>query len=310
MNRRSRQVHLFFHAGARFCGTFHAPAPVWRLGKESPMRAVTLILCGGLCAVPAAAQTFISVSPNSRALTEGNAQAGRPFADPTVTRYQQIYGAGSLSLMTNRRITHIAFRLDSSQTADYPGGFVYPNLTITLSTTGIAVAALSTNMQSNVGANAVTVYNGAFTLPTLHAGPAPRAFDLVIPLQTPFQYAGGNLLMDVQGPIGPATNPFVLDAESTAGDAVARAFSMQGQPTVVDSAGLVTRFTGESTGSCYANCDGSTVPPVLNVYDFGCFQWQYFAGTEYANCDGSTTPPVLNVADFTCFLMRFAAGCT
>src|SRR5262249_12430591 len=28
----------------------------------------------------------------------------------------------------------------------------------------------------------------------------------------------------------------------------------------------------------------------------------------YANCDASTTPPVLNVADFSCFLNRFAAG--
>ena len=29
----------------------------------------------------------------------------------------------------------------------------------------------------------------------------------------------------------------------------------------------------------------------------------------YANCDGSTTPPVLNVLDFNCFINRFAAGC-
>lgn len=29
----------------------------------------------------------------------------------------------------------------------------------------------------------------------------------------------------------------------------------------------------------------------------------------YANCDASTNPPVLNVADFTCFLQKYAAGC-
>ena len=33
------------------------------------------------------------------------------------------------------------------------------------------------------------------------------------------------------------------------------------------------------------------------------------AGDPYANCDGSTTPPILNVADFSCFLNAFAAGC-
>ena len=29
----------------------------------------------------------------------------------------------------------------------------------------------------------------------------------------------------------------------------------------------------------------------------------------YANCDASTLTPVLNVNDFTCFLNRYAAGC-
>jgi DNA-binding beta-propeller fold protein YncE len=62
-------------------------------------------------------------------------------------------------------------------------------------------------------------------------------------------------------------------------------------------------------GVCYANCDGSTTPPVLNVLDFNCFLNSFAAGSPYANCDGSTTPPVLNVLDFNCFLNRFAAGC-
>jgi hypothetical protein len=60
---------------------------------------------------------------------------------------------------------------------------------------------------------------------------------------------------------------------------------------------------------CYANCDGSTVPPVLNVGDFTCFLQKYAAGDPYANCDGSTTEPILNVGDFTCFLQKYAAGC-
>jgi hypothetical protein len=66
---------------------------------------------------------------------------------------------------------------------------------------------------------------------------------------------------------------------------------------------------GLATPACYANCDGSTTPPVLNVADFTCFLSKFAAGDPYANCDGSTTPPVLNVADFTCFLSKFAAGC-
>jgi hypothetical protein len=60
---------------------------------------------------------------------------------------------------------------------------------------------------------------------------------------------------------------------------------------------------------CYANCDGSTAPPVLNVSDFVCFQAEFAAGDPRANCDGSTSVPVLNVSDFVCFQGAFAAGC-
>jgi Domain of unknown function (DUF5122) beta-propeller len=59
----------------------------------------------------------------------------------------------------------------------------------------------------------------------------------------------------------------------------------------------------------YPNCDGVTIPPVLNVADFTCFLQKFATGDPYANCDQSTTVPVLNVADFTCFLQKFAQGC-
>jgi hypothetical protein len=83
-------------------------------------------------------------------------------------------------------------------------------------------------------------------------------------------------------------------------------------PTGTDPCGAAGPVSNqlETPASCYANCDHSTTPPVLNVLDFTCFLNQFAAGNAAANCDGSTTPPVLNVLDFTCFLNRFAAGCT
>jgi glucose/arabinose dehydrogenase len=60
---------------------------------------------------------------------------------------------------------------------------------------------------------------------------------------------------------------------------------------------------------CWANCDGSTQEPALNVLDFNCFLNAFSAGDCWANCDGSTQEPTLNVLDFNCFLNRFAAGC-
>jgi hypothetical protein len=59
---------------------------------------------------------------------------------------------------------------------------------------------------------------------------------------------------------------------------------------------------------CYANCDGSSTSPTLNVLDFSCFLNAFASGDCYANCDKSTTAPVLNVLDFSCFLNAFAAG--
>jgi hypothetical protein len=67
---------------------------------------------------------------------------------------------------------------------------------------------------------------------------------------------------------------------------------------------------GGSVPGCYANCDGSTTIPFLNVNDFVCFQTAFAAGASYANCDNSTSPPVLNIGDFVCFQSAFAAGCS
>ncbi len=62
--------------------------------------------------------------------------------------------------------------------------------------------------------------------------------------------------------------------------------------------------------ACYANCDASTNPPVLNINDFQCFLNAYALQNPYANCDGSTAVPALNVNDFQCYLNKFAVGCT
>jgi len=88
-----------------------------------------------------------------------------------------------------------------------------------------------------------------------------------------------------------------------------------GQQTLVGNSNAGSGLLGliaapSSTPSCYANCDGSTVAPVLNVSDFICFQTKYAAGDTYANCDGSTVPPILNVSDFICFQTKYSAGCS
>jgi hypothetical protein len=93
-----------------------------------------------------------------------------------------------------------------------------------------------------------------------------------------------------------------------------------GNPRYVDDAGMPDRGIGaaplidlgafEFQGTtCYANCDGSTTPPRLNVLDFVCFLSRFAQGDPLANCDGSTTDPRLTIGDFACFMTHFNAGC-
>ena len=79
-----------------------------------------------------------------------------------------------------------------------------------------------------------------------------------------------------------------------------------GTPASLVAAGMPV----PGAAACYANCDGSTAAPVVNVVDFSCFLNKFAAGDSYANCDGSTIAPVLNVDDFACFLNAFATGCS
>jgi len=69
---------------------------------------------------------------------------------------------------------------------------------------------------------------------------------------------------------------------------------------------------------CAVNCDGSTIPPTLNLEDFRCFlkEFRSLAGQpasaqvgSIANCDGNTSAPTLTAADFTCFITKFGNGC-
>jgi outer membrane protein assembly factor BamB len=62
--------------------------------------------------------------------------------------------------------------------------------------------------------------------------------------------------------------------------------------------------------SCFADCDQSTGPGVLDVFDFLCFQDSFVKGEPYAcDCDTSTGPGVCDVFDFLCFQNAFVSGC-
>jgi hypothetical protein len=74
---------------------------------------------------------------------------------------------------------------------------------------------------------------------------------------------------------------------------------------VTSGCGSITS-TAAALSACYANCDCSVQPPILNVNDFICFQSRFAAADPYADCNADAA---LNVNDFICFQTAFAAGC-
>ena len=112
----------------------------------------------------------------------------------------------------------------------------------------------------------------------------------------------------------PSTDLYILDfgAGTESVTAVVGHYAGAGSTPAAAGGWLYTVGAGGLFGfapDCYANCDNSTSPPILNANDFQCFVNRYAEGDPAANCDGSTAPPTLNANDFQCFLNAFAAGC-
>jgi hypothetical protein len=166
---------------------------------------------------------------------------------------------------------------DAAVVAPGAAGVRIDNFPITLFTCGVPISALPATQTVSPGQSATFTVNGTG--------------------QTAWQWRKNTT--PIIGATGPSfTIPSVSVADAGTYDC-----------RVTTSCGVANSNPATLTVSCYANCDASTTPPILNVNDFSCFLTKYASGDPYANCDGSTQPPVLNVGDFTCFLNQYAAGC-
>lgn len=219
---------------------------------------ITLIWIGLLLAPLAHAQNDFVV-PSSNATVEGDTANVVPFSIAGGnTRYQQVYlsddiPAGPLT------IYGVAFRPDATQAAfnyTLPDVDVYLGIT-TATTTPDAVFA------NNVGAVHTLVASGPLPISSAATGPVdgPKDFDIEIWFDQPFEYTGGNLLLDVSvQPSGLLTGQ-AFDAVNIGTDPVGRVFSaglaggsVSATSGTVDTTGLVTKFmlVPEPDGSAFA----------------------------------------------------------
>lgn len=219
--------------------------------------------CAGIAALlvgaaPLRAQTV--VAPNALSGKAGEVDDALPLLGGA-TRFQQVYDNGQFaSLTAPEYITQIAFRpfaADTKFTANLP------QITIRLSTTSANSTSLSPTFASNITGAQTLVYSDA---PTITSKVTPlsdgtTAFDIVLPLQTPFLYdpSKGSLLLDVTNATGTDPNQAqgnALDATTSGDIGVARVFGNPGDATgTVDrgssssgnDAGVVTQFTFSRT---------------------------------------------------------------
>jgi hypothetical protein len=202
------------------------------------------------------------VAPNAQAGVEGSSGNSYPFNYNAGTmRYQQVFAASQFAGVPagGASITAISFRVDQGGLWGAFGPVTLPAIRIDLSTTTIAPDALSTTLTNNVGPDDTVVFNGPLTLSSANIG-SPAAFDIIIPLATPFFYnpAAGNLLLDVRNSAGGSSAQF--DAVSALGDSVSRvyAFPVTASTGGSDSTGLIAQFTF-GTSPLYLLCSNLTV---------------------------------------------------
>lgn len=146
---------------------------------------------------------------------------------------------------------------------------------------------------------------GGWTIqPAYGAGPGGKGYSVYVGVAPPgaSTTAGCSALLNLNVSLTPSNPAFIR--ESVVGTGASPAITSRGLYTI-GSAGVFAF----GPAPCAANCDGSSVPPVLNANDFQCFLGRYAVGDLRANCDGSTTSPVLNANDFLCYLNAYAAGC-
>jgi hypothetical protein len=277
------------------------------------MRELKIAAFVSLAGLATAAATVEKVVPIGYENQQGTAGFLGPLAS-TARSYQLLIHEDQLSDLVGKEFTGLAWRSTTSATTTWPPVAVtYDNYDIYL---GLSVPPeqRSVTLAENVAGPQTQVRSGSlFVAADSYGFGTPAAFGPTIEFTQPYLYTGGHLLVELRHTGMTGATSRSVDAISTTTPGYFSQFAAawgSGYTSTGGSAGnfSIVRFSATG-GGCYANCDGSTTEPILNVADFTCFLSKFAAGDPYANCDGSTTEPILNVADFTCFLSKFAAGC-
>jgi hypothetical protein len=175
------------------------------------MRRIVATLVVALLVSPALA----AVVPNDRENTAGNATFLGPLASAART-YQLLIDDTQLTGLAGQQLSGITWRLSSSATANFPAADSnFASFDVRLSDSVDPVNRSLTFANNVVGAQTL-VRSGPLTIPagSFPATTAPHPFGMVINFDTPYNYTGGNLLIELRhtGLVGGSSS---VDAIST-----------------------------------------------------------------------------------------------
>jgi len=160
------------------------------------MKLKTAALVALLASAPAA---LAAVVPNANAGTPGNGTfLGQLSTAPRT--YQWLIHADQLTSLVGQSLSGMSYRLPTSATAAWPAADVnIANYNIFLSGS-VDPAARSLTFANNVVGTQTQVRSGALTIPanSFTFGGTPNSFGPTINFDTPYTYAGGNLLIELR----------------------------------------------------------------------------------------------------------------
>jgi hypothetical protein len=274
--------------------------------------------CPATCAVPS-----VQVLPPANALVEGTGAITTMFNSAART-YQHTIPGADFAAAPGTTLVGFTTRTRSTTTASWPAqDVVFSNFDIFIGERA-AAGALSTTFAANVAPGTeVQVRSGPMTVPAASftsSGALPNPFGtFIVGFDTPFVIDTTKDYIITVRHTGNLVSSPSMDRVVSAGAYLGMSTTTYNGTTGSAANYTIHQFLVTPGGSvCYANCDGSTVAPVLNVDDFTCFINEFAVAqglphaqqvSHYANCDGSTTAPALNVDDFTCFINQYAQGC-
>jgi Ig-like domain-containing protein/cohesin domain-containing protein len=174
------------------------------------------------------------IVPNYAANFQPNGATINTLAVPC--RMQTIYGADQFPAYPII-ITEMRWRPDALDNGALTDNI--PNLQINLSTTAATADHLNSTYANNVGTNDTMVFSGPVTFTTAFSTltNGTKAFDIVLPLQTPFVYDAtkGNLLVDARNFFGGGAASFLTSGLNTSTDSVSRMVS--NDPNAITASG-------------------------------------------------------------------------